>query len=102
MDAFDLLTDADLAALAAALRSARLHAPFTTVSLQRYCPSVYAGTMAARLQQLHDEGMQPQHLALLAETIIRTRARLPQQADVVDLVWTGPETPGVTNRDTGV
>jgi len=61
-----------------------------------------SGTTAARLQQLHEEGMQPQHLALLAETIIRTRARRPQQADLVDLVWTGPETLGVTNRDTGV
>jgi hypothetical protein len=46
--------------------------------------------------------MQPRHLALLTETILRARARLPQQADLVDLVWTGPETLGVTNRDTGV
>jgi phosphatidylserine/phosphatidylglycerophosphate/cardiolipin synthase-like enzyme len=102
MDAFDLLTDADLTAVAAALRSGRLHAPFTAVSLQRFCPPAHAGTTAARLQQLREEGMQPQHLALLTETIIRTRARLPQQADLVDLVWTGPETLGVTNRDTGV
>lgn len=102
MDAFDLLTDADLGALAAALRSGRLHAPFTAISVQRSCPAIHAGTTAARLQQLHDEGMQPQHLALLAETIIRTRARLPQPTDLVDLVWTGPETMGVTNRDTGV
>lgn len=46
--------------------------------------------------------MQPQHVALLAETIVRTRACLPSQTDLVDLVWTGPETLGVTNRDTGV
>ena len=102
MHAFDLLTDADLTALAAAFRSGRLLAPFTAVSVQRFCPAVQAEAMAASLQQLHDEGMQPQHLALLAETILRTRARLPHQADLVDLVWTGPETLGVTNRDTGV
>jgi phosphatidylserine/phosphatidylglycerophosphate/cardiolipin synthase-like enzyme len=46
--------------------------------------------------------MKPQHLALLAESVLRGRTRAPQQADVVDLVWTGPETLGVTNRDTGV
>ena len=46
--------------------------------------------------------MRPQHLALLAETIVRTRRRLPQEADLVDLVWTGPETSGAANRDTGV
>jgi len=102
MDALELLTDADLAALAAALRSGRLHAPFTPVSLQRFCSVVHAGGTAARLQQLHDEGMKPEHLALLGETILRTRARLPEQDALVDLVWTGPETLGVTNRDTGV
>jgi hypothetical protein len=102
MDTLDLLTDADLAALAAALRSGRLHAPYTAVSLQRFCPPVHAGTTATRLQQVHDEGMQPQHLALLAETIIRTRSQRLQGDDLVDLVWTGPEAPGVANRDTGV
>src|SRR5262249_32083506 len=45
---------------------------------------------------------QTQHLALLAETVVRTRARQRQESEVVDLVWTGPETLGVTNRDTGV
>src|SRR5262245_51146643 len=102
MDAFDLLTDADLAALAAALRSGRLQAPFTPFSLHRFCSAENAATAATRLQQLHDEGMLPQHLGLLAEVITRTRMRLPQQADLVDLVWTGPETLGVTNRNTGV
>jgi phosphatidylserine/phosphatidylglycerophosphate/cardiolipin synthase-like enzyme len=102
MNAFDLLTDADLSTLAVALGSGRLHAPFTAVSLQRFCAPAHAGTIAAELQRLHDEGMQPQHQALLADTIVRTRARLPQQVDLVDLVWTGPEALGVTNRDTAV
>jgi phosphatidylserine/phosphatidylglycerophosphate/cardiolipin synthase-like enzyme len=102
MDALDLLTDADLAALASALRSGRLVAPFTGVSVQRFCPASSAGQMAARLQQLHDEGMQPNHLATLADAIVRARASRPQQSEVVDLVWTGPETLGVTNLDTGV
>jgi phosphatidylserine/phosphatidylglycerophosphate/cardiolipin synthase-like enzyme len=102
MGAFDLLTDSDLTALAAALRSGRLHAPFTSVSVQRFGSSPHAAAVAANLQQLHEEGMRPQHLALLAESIMRTRTRHPQQADLVDLVWTGPETPGATNRDTGV
>jgi hypothetical protein len=102
MDALDLLTDADLATLASALRSGRLHSPFTAVSLGRICPPAHAAVIAARMQQLHDEGMQPQHLALLAETIARTRAKQPRESEVVDLVWTGPEALGVTNRDTGV
>jgi hypothetical protein len=72
------------------------------VSVQRYCPAAEAGGVAGRLRQLHDEGMKPEHLALLAEAIARTRSHGPRQADLVDLVWTGPETPGVTNRETGV
>jgi phosphatidylserine/phosphatidylglycerophosphate/cardiolipin synthase-like enzyme len=102
MDGLGALTDADLDALAGALRSGRLHAPFTAVSVQRYSSSVQAGEVAGRLQQLHDQGMKPQHLALLAETIVQTRNRVPEPADLVDMVWTGPETLGITNRDTGV
>jgi hypothetical protein len=102
MDALDLLPDADLAALASALRSGRLQPPFTAVSLQRFCPPGHAAPIATRLQTLYEDGMQPRHLALIAETIARTRAGLPRESDVVDLVWTGPETLGVTNRDTGV
>ena len=92
MDAFALLTDADLTALAAALHTGRLQAPYVAVAIQRYCSPAHAAATAAHLQQLHDEGMQPQHLALLVETIVHTRSRLPQQTDLVDLVWTGPET----------
>src|SRR5262249_19831932 len=98
MDALDALTDADLTAVGAALRSGRLQAPFTGVSVQRYCSAAHAAAVAGGLQQLHDEGMPPRHLALLAESIVRTRTP-HQQADLVDLVWTGPETLGVTNRD---
>jgi hypothetical protein len=102
MDALDLLTDADLSALADALRSGRLRAPFTPVSVQRYCPPAEAVEVAGQLQRFHEEGTSPQHLALLAETIVRARSRACQEANLVDLVWTGPERLGTTNRDTGV
>jgi phosphatidylserine/phosphatidylglycerophosphate/cardiolipin synthase-like enzyme len=101
-DALDLLTDADLSALASGLRSGRLHAPIAAVAVQRFCSSEHAAAVADRLQRLHEEGMRPEHLALLAETLVRTRKRQAQQADLVDLVWTGPETPATTNLDTGV
>jgi phosphatidylserine/phosphatidylglycerophosphate/cardiolipin synthase-like enzyme len=102
MDAFDTLTDADLRALADALRSGRLSGPFTELSVRRYCPHAQADAVAERLQRLHTEGMQPQHVALLVETIIRTRGHVPRTEELVDLVWTGPESLGVTNRDTSV
>jgi hypothetical protein len=33
---------------------------------------------------------------------VRTKERRAQELEVVDLVWTGPEMLGVSNRDTGV
>jgi hypothetical protein len=102
MDALEALTVADLSTLAGALRSGRLHAPFLAVSVQRFCPPTQAGDVAGRLQQLHEAGMKPEHLALFAEAIVHTRERIPQPDELVDLVWTGPETFGITNRDTGV
>ncbi|MHB1424677.1 MAG: DISARM system phospholipase D-like protein DrmC [Gemmataceae bacterium] len=101
-DALELLTDLDLTALAAALRSGRLTAPFSAVSVQRYCAPLQAAAAAAQLQQLHDEGMKPQHLALLLELIVRTRRHQLQETNLVDLVGTGPEVPGAAIRDTGV
>lgn len=101
MDALELLTDADLTALAVALRSGRLTAPFVPVAVQRYCAPHQAVVTANRLQQLHEEGMCSQHLALFAEIIARTQPRQIPEAERVDLVWTGPEVPGADNRDTG-
>jgi phosphatidylserine/phosphatidylglycerophosphate/cardiolipin synthase-like enzyme len=102
MDTFDALTNADLQGLAEALRAGRLSAPFTAVAVRRYCPASRANAVAERLQQLHADGMQSQHLALLVETVARTRLSVPPSEEMVDLVWTGPETLGVTNRDTSV
>ena len=102
MDELHQLTLADLTALVGALRSGRLLAPYSAVAMHRFCPTSHATVLASRLQQLHEDGMQPRHLALLVETIARSRSVLSKQADLVELVWTGPETSGITNRDTGV
>ncbi len=102
MDALHQLTDADLAALTGALRSGRLQGPFNAVTVQRYCAADQAAAVARQLQQLHDENMRPQHLALLVDAVRQARSQLPQQSEQVDLVWTGPETLSITNRDTGV
>jgi PLD-like domain len=99
-DDFQLLSDADLCALAEALRSARLGMPFSSAALQGYCPGNIAAKVAGRMQQLASEGMQPPHLAFLLETIVSTRSH--KQRDLLDLVWTGPEVLGLVDRDTGV
>ncbi len=46
--------------------------------------------------------METCHLARCLETICQDRTQRPVADDLIDLVWTGPEVPGIRNRDTSV
>jgi phosphatidylserine/phosphatidylglycerophosphate/cardiolipin synthase-like enzyme len=96
-----LLTDSDLSALATALRSGRLAPPFSPVAVLRFSPA-FAAAVSERLQGLADDGMMPRHIAALAEAILQARSGRLDEADLIDLVWTGPEASGTANRNTGV
>ena len=101
-DLFQFLTDSDLSAIAVALRSGRLSAPFTSGAVQRFCSASAAPALAERMQHFAEDGMAPRHIALLIEAVLQTRSRRLDETDLVDLVCTGPEAPGTANRDTGV
>ena len=101
IDALGRLADADLRELVRGLRGGRLFAPFTAMAVRRCCGDE-AGTLAAALQRLTDEGMRPEHLAVVIEACLAGRVAQPGPSEVVELVWTGPEAPGMANRDTGV
>lgn len=103
MDALHALTDGHLAALAAALRSGRLSPPYSPVAVQRSCGGAdLSADVACCLGRFAESGMAAKHIAVLAESILHGRHRQQSPADLVDLVWTGPETTGVANRDTAV
>lgn len=102
MKALRNLAEADLRAIAAALRSGRLTSKFTSVGLQRCVPAQNPELVALEMQALVDEGLQIDHLALFLETLAEDRKNKAVMRDEVDLVWTGPEAPGVVSRDTGV
>jgi phosphatidylserine/phosphatidylglycerophosphate/cardiolipin synthase-like enzyme len=97
-DDFLRLTNEALRTISLALRSGRLSAPYTAVSLRAYCPDV-AGPVAARMQQLHLEGMSWGHLALMLASI--AQAREEDDKDSIDLVWSGPAVHGLASRGTG-
>jgi phosphatidylserine/phosphatidylglycerophosphate/cardiolipin synthase-like enzyme len=102
MDVLQRLSAAELSALAAAVRSGRLAAPFSEVAVRRYCGAGAAPTVAAEFERIAAEGMQSKHLAVLLDAVANARAARPAGDELVELVWTGPDVPGTADRDTGV
>ncbi|MCH8048059.1 MAG: phospholipase [Planctomycetes bacterium] len=96
------LSDADLRQVAAAIRASRLLAPYTSISLQRIVQDELAPAIATDLQELSDLGFGPNQIATTLELLAKDRDGRPELDESVDLVTTGPEAPGVTNRDTAV
>jgi phosphatidylserine/phosphatidylglycerophosphate/cardiolipin synthase-like enzyme len=102
MDALQQLSTPDLVVLAAALRAGRLMEPYTEVALRRHCGGAAVPSVAAVMSKLAGEGMQGNHLASLLEAVVQARKSQRPPTEIVELVWSGPETVGITNRDTGV
>ena len=99
---FTQLADDDLHQIAAALRGGRLAAPFTAIGLQRLVNGPVASAIAGELQRLSELSFTGEQLAVMIELIIEDRARRSKQDGSIDLVTTGPDVAGVTNRDTSV
>jgi phosphatidylserine/phosphatidylglycerophosphate/cardiolipin synthase-like enzyme len=97
-----LLPETDLPALIAALRSGRLGPPFTTLALERIVGhSVLPETLSA-MEALQQTGFSEEQIATMLELVHQERQRHPRLQDAIDIVTSGPEAPGLTNRDTAV
>jgi phosphatidylserine/phosphatidylglycerophosphate/cardiolipin synthase-like enzyme len=96
------LSSRDVREIAAALRAGRLSPPLNSVALLRVLPATAAGAVAADLQELASRGFNPAQLASALDLLVEDRARRRTVEDAVELVTSGPEAPGVTNRDTAV
>src|SRR5262245_18327455 len=100
ISAIQSASESDLRDIASALASGRLTPPFTGVALRQLCSDAEA--VALEMQKLASDGLQTRHLTLMLESLAAARSPRPEVRDAVDLVWTGPEAPGIANRDTGV
>ncbi len=100
MTALNHLSASDLQTLSAALQMGRLKPPFTALGIQRYCPNGDATAIAGALQSFTDAGATPAALAMTLTLLADTKTP-GNTDDLVDLVWTGPETPEAPSRDTG-
>jgi len=96
------LSAVDLLAIATALRSARLSPPYSPARLQLVLTRSAAEALSPSIQQLADQGFSPDQIATTIDLIARDRLAQPRFEDAVELVTTGPEARGITNRDTSV
>ena len=96
------LSDHDLRGLAAAIRSHRIAPPWTALALQRLLPSSVCEDAAAELRLLADQGLSGDQLAAMLEFVVGDREHRRAEAETIELVTSGPEGPGITNRDTSV
>ncbi|MBO0698361.1 MAG: DISARM system phospholipase D-like protein DrmC [Zavarzinella sp.] len=96
------LTDAALGSMAAALREGRLAAPYAALGQGHNVGRELVRPVADRLAALDRLGMRPEHVAVMLDAILDARVGRPPLDDAIELVWTGPETEAVVNRDTAV
>lgn len=96
------LREADLRAVAAAIRSGRLEPPFDISSVQRVVGSAMASAASRAIAQLFSKGCTPEALATGIEMIADAGTIHRTVEDAVQLVMTGPQDSGACHRDTGV
>jgi PLD-like domain len=102
MDTLLHLTDGDLLELINALRSNRLEPPYTAIGVQRVVSTPLATQLSGDLQTLANQSFSPTQLAVTIELMLKARSQRAIAEDLIDLVTTGPEAPGICNRDTSV
>ncbi|MDP2957605.1 MAG: DISARM system phospholipase D-like protein DrmC [Longimicrobiales bacterium] len=91
-----------LLGLADGLGSGRVVPPYDTRHVAAHVPTHLVGDICATLDSLHADGMSPGHIALLLRTLAEERGRVQARSDSTELVWSGPEVPGMRSRDTSV
>src|SRR5262245_52668129 len=96
------LSATDLRDLAGALRSGRLCSPYSPLGVQRILDGNTATAIATHMQELAVAGFSSDQIATMMELLASDRQFRFRPDEQLDLVTTGPEVRGVTNRDTSV
>lgn len=88
--------------LASALEAGRLRPPFSHSAVRRHVPEAMTEEALRTLTDLHAQAFAPGHIAVLLRTLARERRHRQQAAERIELVWSGPDAPGTSPRDTAV
>ena len=100
--AFSRLSDADLRELGSALKSRRVSAPYSELQVTRLLSPKLATDVTTSLKELESLGFSEQQIAATLELLSRDRSDGRKSEPPIDLVTSGPEAPGIANRDTAV
>ncbi|QDT79202.1 hypothetical protein Mal35_26570 [Gimesia maris] len=101
-NAFIKLGNTDLETLAAYLRSGRVAAPYTSLQLTRILPAGLSSDVLEGLVYYDSLGFSASQIATVLELVEQDRKNGRSDEPPIDLVTSGPEAPGITNRDTSV
>ena len=100
MSALSELSATDLRVLSAAIRSGRLRAPFSSLSVGRMIGAARGDPVSAALSEFVRAGASEGALALFLDTLVIYASRQKPLEDLVQVVTTGPEV--LDGRDTAV
>jgi phosphatidylserine/phosphatidylglycerophosphate/cardiolipin synthase-like enzyme len=95
------LSEPSITALADALRGARIMPPYSGIAVRQFVSESDSASLAGELQRLSDSGMSGVHIAKVLDAIVAERSRTERIENLVELVWTGPESVAAGTRDTG-
>ena len=101
-EAFSTLSDADLRELVVALKSRKVSAPYSELQISPVLSPQLAPAVCASLQELSTVGFEEQQIATTLEMLLHDRSDGWKNEPPIDLVTSGPEAPGIANRDTSV
>jgi phosphatidylserine/phosphatidylglycerophosphate/cardiolipin synthase-like enzyme len=97
-----LLPESDLPSLIAALRSGRLSQPLGAAIIEHLVGHAISPATIGAFGELQRLGFSEEQIAAALELVLQDRRHRPRLEDAIDLVMSGPEAPGVANRDTRV
>jgi len=96
------IASSTLRVLADSITSGRLLPPFTSTSLQRYVSVSESADVAKELESFSSGALHPGSIARLLRLLADAKAPSERTVEKVEFVWSGPEMPGATSRDTSV
>ena len=96
------LSAPDLDTLASALRSGRLKSPYSEPAVSRIVHDSLASSLIDDMERLTRAGFTAEQIAILLDAVRSERQSNRKPDEIIDLVTSGPEAPGITNRDTSV